>query len=405
MDPHSVPDPWDYSDPAHWVPRPALDLILVAPDGLTVPGGYGPAAGVEGFWTDWNPRYGAAGDEPRYPTPAPRFAADLLDEVMPYVESHLPTRTGRAWRALAGTSLGGYGSYAIGLEHPDLWSSLGSVSGALNILVLSGFDPAKASLPTGVQPPGPVPYRPLPGAVGALPGSVGQPDAEDLNAATLALGDPVADQAYYRGHNPRDLAFNAGAFRSGRQVTDLRGFSNDAVPRRSADFASPSDYVVAQSFEALVLDMNVDFQAATTDVGVSDHYELHPGIHSYPYWNPWLRGQLEHQFAAFSQPPPAPDRFGYQTVDRSFSIWGWRFDVARPTVEFLQLRDVMCSSLTLRGTGQVTFEVPASCGTGSNGSRIVHVDLGPSMPTDAPAGADATPAYGRTMTVHLTSLR
>ena len=121
----------------------------------------------------------------------------------------------------------------------------------------------------GAAPPAPVPYQSPPGAVGILPGSVGQPQAEDLNAATLALGDPVADQAYYRSRNPRDLVFNAGAFRGGQQVTELRGFSNDAVPRRTADLASPADYLIAQSFEALVLDMNVDFQAALSDVGLA----------------------------------------------------------------------------------------------------------------------------------------
>jgi hypothetical protein len=103
-------------------------------------------------------------------------------------------------------------------------------------------------------------------------------------------------------------------------------------------------------------------------------------------------------------PPPAPDRFDYRSIARSFSVWGWRFDVNRPTIEFLELRDVTCHGLTLHGTGQVSLEVPADCGTGSNGSRIVHVDLGPSMPTDAPGGADATPAYGHSATVELAPL-
>jgi S-formylglutathione hydrolase FrmB len=188
VDPHSVADPWDYADPTHWVPRPALDLILVAPDGRTVPGGFGPAAGVDGFWVDWNPRYATSGDEPRYHSPAPGFATDVFDEILPYVESHLPTRSGREWRALAGTSLGGYGSYQIGLVHPDLWSSLGSVSGALNIMLLPGPDPSRVGSPAGAQPPATVPYHSLPGAVGVVPGSLGQAEAEDVNAATLALG-------------------------------------------------------------------------------------------------------------------------------------------------------------------------------------------------------------------------
>ena len=85
-------------------------------------------------------------------------------------------------------------------------------------------------------------------------------------------------------------------------------------------------------------------------------------------------------------------------------MWGWRFEVTRPTVEFLEVRDVTCRGLTLRGSGEVTLEVPARCGTGTKGSRLVHVDLGPSMPTDAPAGADAAPAYGRSVTVGLAPL-
>src|SRR5437764_949239 len=88
-----------------------LALILVAPHGRTVPGGYGPAPDLDSFWTDWNPRYAAGGDSPKYPTPAPRFSTFLTDELLPYVEAHFPTASGRRWRALAGTSLDGYGSY------------------------------------------------------------------------------------------------------------------------------------------------------------------------------------------------------------------------------------------------------------------------------------------------------
>src|SRR6185312_3471393 len=48
--------PWTESDPSRWKPAPALDMVLVAPDGRTTPGGYGPGAGLEGYWADWNPR-------------------------------------------------------------------------------------------------------------------------------------------------------------------------------------------------------------------------------------------------------------------------------------------------------------------------------------------------------------
>ena len=79
--------------------------------------------------------------------PPPRFSSFLTGELLPYVEAHFPTSTGRAWRALAGTSLGGYGSYKNGLQHPDVWSSMGSVSGAHNFLFGPGVDPSAVSSP------------------------------------------------------------------------------------------------------------------------------------------------------------------------------------------------------------------------------------------------------------------
>src|SRR5262249_4441127 len=87
VDPHTVSDPWDYSDPKTWVAKPTLDAILIAPDGRTLPGGYGPAAGLDGYWTDWNPRYAKGGSDEKYSTPAPRFEAQVLDELIPYVQA------------------------------------------------------------------------------------------------------------------------------------------------------------------------------------------------------------------------------------------------------------------------------------------------------------------------------
>src|SRR3954454_22232944 len=92
--PHTVRDPWNYSDPAKWVPKPAVDAVLIAPDGRSVPGGYGPSAGLDGYWVDWNPRYAKGGDQTRYNTPAPQFEKQFLDELIPYVESRFPVGRG-----------------------------------------------------------------------------------------------------------------------------------------------------------------------------------------------------------------------------------------------------------------------------------------------------------------------
>lgn len=407
--PERTDEPWTEADPARWKPAPALDMVLVAPDGRTVPGGFGPQPWLQGFWADWNPKYARDGAVPRYGTRAPRFASYVVDELVPFVERHFPVGRGRSARALAGTSLGGYGSYAIGLLHPDAWASIGAVSGIMNILLAPGLDPSSTpGTGAGAQPPAALPVVQPPAPLGgtvpldALPGP-----ARDFGVVFYAFGDPAVDQAYYRGVQPIDLAMNARARSGRRQSLVVRGFSNDAVPRMPSDVTSFPDYLVAQGFEDFVLASNVEMNRAFADEGVQEHYELHPGIHEDAYWNPWLREQEVAQYAALrhaeggGDPPPAPRQFSYASAAKRFDVWGWSVRVRRPVVEFLRLTDVSCRGFTVRGTGVVQVRVPAHCGTGRHGSRLVRVDLGPSMPTDAPAGADAASAYGRTEHVTL----
>jgi S-formylglutathione hydrolase FrmB len=396
--------------PTTWVTalgtKPQLPIVLVAPDGRTVPDGFGPGAGLEGFWVDWNPRYAKGGDSRRYDTPAPRFAAELTDELVPYVESHFPVGHGREWRSLAGTSLGGYGSYAIGLMHPDFFASIGAVSGIMNILLLPGLDASADGGSGGVAPPAQLPATALPGAAGASAPLDALPEqARGFAVATYAFGDPSVDQSYYRGHMPRDLAINAHAIgrvdRKPTQSLVVHGFSNDAVPRQAGDFSNPPGYFGAQAFEAIVLVSNIEQNQAFADAGVQQHYEMHPGIHSDTYWDPYLRGQLEAQYAAMrhpgggGNPAPLPTTFDYRSNASQFEVWGWHFSAKRAASEFTDMTDVTCAGFTVRGTGDVTVTPPKRCH-----AAPATVRLGPGLPTAAPAGADEAPAYGNA--VHVT---
>jgi S-formylglutathione hydrolase FrmB len=393
------------SSPSGWLTAlshpPSLPVVLVAPDGRTVPDGFGPAAGLEGFWADWNPRYAKGGDRQRYDTPAPRFAAELTGELVPYVEAHFPVGRGREWRSLAGTSLGGYGSYAIGLQHPDFFASIGAVSGIMNVLLLPGLDASADGGSGGVGPPVQLPRTALPGVAGASAPLDALPEqARGFAVATYAFGDPTVDQSYYRGHMPRDLAINAHALHVTRgkatQSLVVRGFSNDAVPRQASDFSDPPGYLGAQAFEAIVLASNIEQNQAFADADVQEHYEMHPGIHSDVYWDPYLRGQLEAQYAAMRRPAPLPTTFDYRSTAAQFEVWGWRFAVKRPASEFLDLTEVTCRGLTVRGTGVVTVTPPKRCH-----AAPATVHLGPGLPTDSPAGADEAPAYGNVAHVTL----
>jgi len=53
----------------------------------------------------------------------------LVQDVVPWVDEHLPTLPGAANRALEGLCAGGYGAVDIGLRHPGLFGMLGSWEG------------------------------------------------------------------------------------------------------------------------------------------------------------------------------------------------------------------------------------------------------------------------------------
>jgi S-formylglutathione hydrolase FrmB len=400
VSPYATSQPWKYADQRKWKPAPGIDMVLVAPDGRTVPGGYGPGPLLDGFWVDWNPRYAKGGADSAYSTPPPRFASYVVDELVPFVERHLGVAAGRAYRALDGESLGGYGSYAIGLTHPDEWSTIGADSGIMNILLGPGLaGPSPVAAPD-VVPPTQLPAVLLPGPLGApvplsdLPGP-----AANIGVVLYAFGDPVADQSYYLARQPVDLALNAAAFNGRQQSLMIRGFSNDTIPRMASDFSLPG-YLTAQAFEDLVLPTNVEMNQAFSQAGVSQHYELHPGIHSDTYWNPWLRAQVVAQYAVVrhwdgkGSPPPDPTTFSYTSGEKDFKVWGWQFSVRRPVDEQLRITNATCSGLTLHGTGKVHVVLPKRCG-----GESANVDLGPSMPLNQTAGEDALPGYGRTVTV------
>jgi S-formylglutathione hydrolase FrmB len=396
--------PWKYANPSTWVPAPkALNIILVAPLGQTLPGGYGPGPGQDSYYADWNPRFAKGGDEQRYDTPPPKFESYLTSELPAFVEANLPAGTGRNYRAVAGVSLGGFGAYKLGLQHPDVWTSMISVSGAHNFLFAPAPQPGTVTLPVGVQPPVPVQYTPLPAASGAAAGAPLPSQVGTFITALDAFGDPVADQAYFRNNMPTDLAMNGRAYdKKGAQVFGIDGFVNDMTPAQtlSGDTSAIQSDLSSEPFENIVFPMNLDMEAGFAQQNVANTFAIHRGNHSDRYRNAWFRGLEEFAASrtAIGTPPSRPAVFDYRTANRDFSIWDWHFTVDRQPTEFLTLRSVSCDGLTLQGTGRVTFTAAPSCGLGNHSTFTV--DLGPPQATDEPLGLGATPVYGRT--VHLT---
>jgi hypothetical protein len=230
-----------------------------------------------------------------------------------------------------------------------------------------------------------------------------------VSEATLGFGDPVADQAWMRQSNPVDLISNVRAFAAdGTQSTYLKHFVNDAVPRRVEDYTALPDRYMGEVFEAALFPTNIYMERIFDRYGVARTWNVGPGNHWDPYQSEYFREQLEGQYANLQHwngggvGRPAPVRFDYRTIFTDFDIWGWHLSVAdRPAVEFLNLTNVSCSGLTLRGTGKITITVPPACGTSRAGATTFNVDLGPGWAVSEPGGLGTSRAYGKTVTVPL----
>src|SRR6185503_4489515 len=87
-------------------------VIVVMPDG-----------GKVGWFTNWvNQSAGAQ-----------RWADFYLTQVIPWVDTNFRTVPAKSGRAIAGLSMGGYGAVRLAQDRPDLFASVASFSGAVDL--------------------------------------------------------------------------------------------------------------------------------------------------------------------------------------------------------------------------------------------------------------------------------
>lgn len=87
-------------------------VIVVMPDG-----------GKVGWFTDWVDQSGGA----------QRWASFYLDQLIPWVDHNLRTVAAKGGRAIAGLSMGGYGAVRLAQDRPELFASVASFSGAVDL--------------------------------------------------------------------------------------------------------------------------------------------------------------------------------------------------------------------------------------------------------------------------------
>ena len=63
-----------------------------------------------------------------------RYETYMTQELIPYIDSHYSTISNRSGRAIAGLSMGGFGSLSLAIRHPDLYGTVCATSGSVNLL-------------------------------------------------------------------------------------------------------------------------------------------------------------------------------------------------------------------------------------------------------------------------------
>jgi enterochelin esterase family protein len=110
------------ADETAWTRLGHVNLIL---DNLLAAGKAKPFVVVMPFGYGVTPGSGAAGDSNAL------FGRDLIEDVIPFIQSRYRVYTDREHRAIAGLSMGGGQSLSIGLNHLDLFSYVAGFSAAL----------------------------------------------------------------------------------------------------------------------------------------------------------------------------------------------------------------------------------------------------------------------------------
>jgi S-formylglutathione hydrolase FrmB len=72
--------------------------------------------------------------------PRDKYESYILGELIPEIDKRFRTIAERRGRVIAGLSMGGYGSFKFGLKRPELFSVVGSFSGALTAPLPAGRD-------------------------------------------------------------------------------------------------------------------------------------------------------------------------------------------------------------------------------------------------------------------------
>lgn len=297
-----------------------LRMIIVSPD-IAINGDGG------GWCTDWlNTDTDQTGGPHNWET-------FHIDQLIPWIDHNLRTRTDRSQRAIAGLSQGGFCSTSYAARHPDLFGISLSYSGAPDIAY---DDPA-------IDPTGEVTSLSTT-VINAVETSY------DHVPANSAFGPRATEEVNWADHDPATLATNL-------RNTRLFLYTGNG---QIGPFTSPTcTSAFAVSIESLVGQDTDAFHIRLIGLRIPSVYDNYgPGTHCFAYWARDLKQTIGPVAYDFSHPSPPPRRVTYTIADPSYTIYGWHVAMHRMAEEFSTLEHAGRSGFALVGSGSATVLTP-----------------------------------------------
>lgn len=162
------------------------------------------------------------------PAPDAKFESYFVEELIPDVDRRFRTIASRDGRAVAGLSMGGYGSMKFALKHPELFAFAGSMSGA------------------------------------------------------LAVASWTPDQRIPEFIRPSVVRVYGDAGSSARLENDVYKLARELTPERAK--ALPFLYLDCGTEDFLITNSR-DFSALLIEKKVAHEFRELPGTHSWPHWD------------------------------------------------------------------------------------------------------------------------
>lgn len=270
--------------PSGWVVAPGAanqitdpySLITVIPDG-----------GVKGWYLNWSSCAQVC---------AQNWETFHLNQLVPWIDQNLRTVASRTGRAIAGLSMGGFGSLHYAEARPDLFSYAAGFSGAVD----TGNYTTESAIygeETGVVPGSGTPVP---------PGSIMGPEYAPFNQRALAIADV----------NPTNVAKLSNTTVA-LYVGTGNGSSGDGIVESAV---KPQNDLMASRMAAA----GVNYYYSQDHVNSADLGWGCDNNHDQMCWNAYLADDLPRMTAVIggAAPPPPPPPPGNAVADPGFETSG-----------------------------------------------------------------------------------